>query len=123
MCLQEAIGQFSLYQPFRKIFFIKSILLLLIFFNFEPVYSQIVSENRKQELLYILKQDCGSCHGMTLKGGLGPSLLANTLKDKRVEDLAQTILKGRSLLGMPPWEAFVNSNEALWLAHYLKNGK
>ena len=27
---------------------------------------------RQEELIYRLRQDCGSCHGMTLKGGLGP---------------------------------------------------
>jgi mono/diheme cytochrome c family protein len=27
---------------------------------------------RQAELLHLLKHDCGSCHGMTRKGGLGP---------------------------------------------------
>ena len=36
---------------------------------------------RQAELRYLLKQDCGSCHGMTMKGGLGPALLPQTLKD------------------------------------------
>jgi len=37
-----------------------------------------ISAERQTELLYLLKQDCGSCHGMTLQGGLGSSLLPET---------------------------------------------
>ncbi|HAF55336.1 MAG TPA: cytochrome C55X NirC, partial [Thauera sp.] len=29
---------------------------------------------RARELIHIVRQDCGSCHGLTLKGGLGPAL-------------------------------------------------
>ena len=34
---------------------------------------------RQAELLHLLRHDCGSCHGLTLKGGLGPPLLPATL--------------------------------------------
>jgi len=37
---------------------------------------------RQTELLYLLKHDCGSCHGMTRKGGLGPALLPANLRDR-----------------------------------------
>ena len=30
------------------------------------------SAARQDELLHLLRQDCGSCHGLTLRGGLGP---------------------------------------------------
>jgi hypothetical protein len=30
---------------------------------------------RQKELIHLVRQDCGSCHGMTLQGGLGPALL------------------------------------------------
>ncbi|MGL5987379.1 MAG: hypothetical protein ACRCZ5_10960, partial [Burkholderiales bacterium] len=37
---------------------------------------------RQQTLLHLLKQDCGSCHGMSMKGGLGSPLTAASLADK-----------------------------------------
>lgn len=61
-----------------------------------------VPEQRQQELLHLVKHDCGSCHGMTLKGGLGPSLLPESLKNKPDELLFVTILEGRHGTPMPP---------------------
>ena len=43
------------------------------------------SPARQKELIHLVRQDCGSCHGMTLQGGLGPALLPATLADKPVE--------------------------------------
>ena len=43
---------------------------------------------RARELVHIVRQDCGSCHGLTLKGGLGPALTAEALADKPAEGLA-----------------------------------
>ena len=42
---------------------------------------------RQKQLVHLVRQDCGSCHGMTLNGGLGPALLPETLKDKPAEGL------------------------------------
>lgn len=82
----------------------------------------IVTEERQQQLLHLLKQDCGSCHGMTLKGGLGPALLPSDLANKPVEYLAFTILQGRPNTAMPPWNAFLSPTEAQWLAQQLLDG-
>ena len=41
-----------------------------------------IKQARQNELQYFIKHDCGSCHGMTLKGGLGPALLPETLAAK-----------------------------------------
>ncbi|MCG8427047.1 MAG: cytochrome c, partial [Chromatiales bacterium] len=30
-------------------------------------------QQRQNDLLHLLKHDCGSCHGMRLEGGLGPA--------------------------------------------------
>ena len=43
-----------------------------------------VPPERQDQLRYLLRQDCGSCHGMTLKGGLGPALLPDNLIVMRV---------------------------------------
>ncbi len=77
---------------------------------------------RKTEILHLLKHDCGSCHGMTLRGGLGPSLLPERLKPFTEEQLAATILYGRPGTPMPPWKPFLTEQEALWLAGLLKEG-
>ncbi|MGD8874759.1 MAG: cytochrome c, partial [Gammaproteobacteria bacterium] len=45
---------------------------------------------RQAQLLYLLKHDCGSCHGMTRKGGLGPALLPENLHDFPPEFLVTT---------------------------------
>ena len=37
---------------------------------------------RAAELVRIVRQDCGSCHGMRLTGGLGPALTREALADK-----------------------------------------
>lgn len=81
-----------------------------------------VGSARQGELLHLLKQDCGSCHGLTLKGGLGPSLLAENLKGKPVPFLTSTILNGRPGTAMPPWSALLKPEEAKWLAEVLVKG-
>ena len=74
---------------------------------------------RQRELARMVRQDCGSCHGMTLQGGLGPALLPAELKDKPVEGLAATIYYGRPGTAMPPWQRFLNEAEAQWIAERL----
>ena len=77
---------------------------------------------RQADLLYLLHQDCGSCHGMTLKGGLGPPLLPAALAEKSVDWLGETILHGRRGTPMPPWAEEINANEAAWLVRRLRAG-
>ena len=60
------------------------------------------SPARQKELVGLVRQDCGSCHGMTLAGGLGPALLPSALQGKPQENLAATILHGRPGTPMPP---------------------
>jgi cytochrome c55X len=81
-----------------------------------------ISTERQSELIYLLKQDCGSCHGMTLKGGLGPALLPGTLNGKSRELLVTTILEGRVGTAMPPWKTMLNNDEAGWIATQLQQG-
>ena len=81
-----------------------------------------ISSARQNELLYFIKHDCGSCHGMTLKGGLGPALLPKTLAAKPKDYLVSTILEGRQNTAMPPWKTMLSKNDATWITEQLQNG-
>jgi len=81
-----------------------------------------LTEKRKQSLIHLLKQDCGSCHGMTLKGGLGPALLPKNLKDKPTLLIKNTILFGRPGTAMPPWQGILTEQEVIWLTQQLQQG-
>ena len=78
--------------------------------------------SRRDELITLVRQDCGSCHGLTLKGGLGPALLPETLKDRTANGLKATILHGRPGTAMPPWRQFVTEAEADWIVVKLQKG-
>ena len=80
------------------------------------------SKSRQSELLYRLRQDCGSCHGYTLKGGLGPSLLPAALRGKDDDTLVHVILYGMPGRPMPPWKFEVSRDEAFWLVREMKKG-
>ena len=71
----------------------------------------------------LVKQDCGSCHGMTLKGGLGPDIRARALKQYAAEGLTSVILDGVPGTPMPPWRPLLTEDEAAWIAEYLLKGK
>ena len=81
-----------------------------------------VNPTRQNELVYFLIHDCGSCHGMTLKGGLGPALLPETLSAQPKEFLVTTILEGRKNTAMPPWKSMLSRNDALWITEQLQSG-
>ena len=77
---------------------------------------------RERELVRLVREDCGSCHGIPLKGGLGPALLPETLQDKPDQSLVLTILQGRPGTPMPPWQPFLSEGEAAWIVARLKAG-
>jgi|WetSurMetagenome_2_1015567.scaffolds.fasta_scaffold693270_2 cytochrome c55X len=78
------------------------------------------SLERQVTLRNLLKNDCGACHGLTLQGGMGPALLPANLAGKPDEFLVSTILNGRKGTAMPPWQTFMNHDEALWLVGVLR---
>lgn len=82
-----------------------------------------IPSSRQHELLRLLKHDCGSCHGMTLRGGLGPALLPKFIEGKPKAYLVNTILQGRKGTPMPPWRQFMSEQEAAWLIEVLLKGK
>jgi cytochrome c55X len=77
---------------------------------------------RRAELAHLVRQDCGSCHGLTLKGGLGPALTREALREKPPAGLAATILFGRPGTAMPPWRGFLSEDEAQWVVRRLQEG-
>lgn len=81
-----------------------------------------ISSEREQELQNLLIQDCGSCHGLQMKGGLGPALVPEMLRGKSVEYLSTVILHGRSGTAMPPWRFLLTEEEARWMAEHLLQG-
>jgi len=80
------------------------------------------SAAHQRELVNMVRQDCGSCHGMTFKGGLGPPLTPEALRDKPAGSLTLTILNGRPGTPMPPWRQFVTEAEANWIVVRLQDG-
>ena len=63
----------------------------------------------------MVRQDCGSCHGMRLTGGLGPALTPDALRGRPAGGLAAIILYGRPGSAMPPWRQFVSEAEVGWI--------
>lgn len=77
---------------------------------------------RQKALTHLLLQDCGSCHGMTLKGGLGLPLLPEALAGKDDAALADIIRQGIPGTPMPPWGGEISPDEAIWLVRAMKEG-
>jgi len=100
----------------------KRLLVLTLLVQVTPLASA-PDAARQSELLYLLKHDCGACHGMTRKGGLGPALLPGDLRDRPVAPLVNTILDGRPGTPMPPWRGELTVPEARWLVEVLRTGE
>lgn len=77
---------------------------------------------RQQELVRMVRQDCGSCHGLRLTGGLGPALTREALADKPLDSMVATIYGGRPGTPMAPWKAMLSEADALWIAQQLFAG-
>jgi cytochrome c55X len=82
----------------------------------------IPSADRQAELIRLVRDDCGSCHGLTLKGGLGTPLTPDAIGSKPDMLLRETILRGRTGTAMPGWSDFMNESEAQWIVDQLKTG-
>lgn len=77
---------------------------------------------RQSELVRLVREDCGSCHGLRLTGGLGPPLTPEALQDRPRQALVRTILEGRPGTPMPPWKGFLSEPEAAWIVERLQKG-
>ena len=71
----------------------------------------------------LVHQDCGSCHGLTLKGGLGPDIRPDALAHFDPDTLADVILDGVPGTAMPPWRPLLTQAEVEWMVSYLLNGE
>ena len=85
--------------------------------------SDQLSDDRQQELRNVLIQDCGSCHGLTMHGGLGPALVPDRLVGKSTEYISTVILNGRPGTAMPAWRLLLSPAEARWMAIQLLQGE
>jgi len=84
--------------------------------------AQPVPAARQHELVRVVRQDCGSCHGMRLTGGLGPALTPEALADKPLAAMAATIFHGRPGTPMPGWRTMLSEADAQWIAEQLAQG-
>lgn len=84
--------------------------------------NSLLDTQRRSELMELVRQDCGSCHGMTLRGGLGPSLEPAALAGKDPEQMRFVILHGRRGTPMPPWREHLTESEARWIVELLMKG-
>lgn len=80
------------------------------------------SAARQRELVHLVRQDCGACHGMRLTGGLGLPLTPEALHDKPAESLEATIHGGRPGTAMPPWKTILSDAEIRWIVDKLTTG-
>lgn len=96
--------------------------LLLPFVTQQASAQNILSDKAQSSLLHLLKQDCGSCHGMRLTGGLGPELTSNTMKKLGAKNIFTVIKYGRPGTAMPPWQAILNDDEIQFIADQLVVG-
>ncbi len=99
-----------------------AVLVLVASLNADVQAEDAPPPQRRAELLNLLRHDCGSCHGLTLAGGLGLPLLPEALKGKSPDALRETILHGRGGTPMPPWRDFISEAEAAWLVEHLMKG-
>ena len=75
------------------------------------------------KLMRLVRQECGSCHGMTLKGGLGKPLTPEGLAHLDRTQVASIILDGIPGSPMPPWRPLLSETDANWIAAALKQGQ
>ena len=84
--------------------------------------AESISDERAAQLRHLVKQDCGSCHGLTMKGGLGPPLTPQAIGDKPKEAMLATVMHGRPGTPMPPWSNLLTTEEAKWIVELLYRG-
>ncbi|MEL0167346.1 MAG: cytochrome c [Pseudomonadaceae bacterium] len=77
---------------------------------------------RQAQLEHLLVQDCGSCHGLRMTGGLGPAITRDALTGKPRDSLIATVTHGRPGTAMPGWNALLDEQDIVWLVDLLLEG-
>lgn len=95
----------------------------LMLISFLIYADPVIPPERQLQLQNMVLHDCGACHGMSMKGGLGPALTPAVLENRPEQELLDTILNGRQQTAMPPWKNFLTANEATWIVQQLKTGR
>ena len=73
-------------------------------------------------LASLVRQDCGSCHGLTLKGGLGKPLTPDHLSAWSRDQLVSIVLDGVPGTPMPPWRPLLSEADVRWIVERLQQG-
>lgn len=87
------------------------------------VLADPMPEPRAEALRQMVRQDCGSCHGLRLTGGLGSPITPEALAGRDPGDLSLLILDGLPGTAMPGWRPLLDEGEARWIADYLLEGE
>lgn len=88
-----------------------------------PAFAQPpVDTGRQAQLIRMVRQDCGSCHGIQLTGGLGPALTQPLMAEIPLENLVAIIYNGRPGTPMPGWKTMISEADATWIAQQLRIG-
>ncbi|MCW3149785.1 cytochrome c [Stutzerimonas stutzeri] len=97
-------------------------LALASFLLISPALAAAPSAERQAQLEHLLLQDCGSCHGLRMTGGLGPALTREALAGKPRDSLIATVTHGRPGTAMPGWKALLDEQDIAWLVDLLLQG-
>ena len=83
----------------------------------------VLPQARVQALRQLVLNDCGSCHGLTLRGGLGPALRPELLAPKGQAYVEAMIREGNPANAMPAWKDMLSPSEVTWIAQSLIDGR
>ena len=91
-------------------------LTLVSLLPFSAALADTPTAARQAQLEHLLVQDCGSCHGLRMTGGLGPALTRDAIADKPRDALIATVTHGRPGTAMP------DDQDIAWLVDLLRKG-
>ncbi|RRU77066.1 cytochrome c [Stutzerimonas xanthomarina] len=97
-------------------------LALASFLLIPVVLAAVPTAERQAKLDHLLLQDCGSCHGLRMTGGLGPALTREALAGKPRDSLIATVTHGRPGTAMPGWNALLDEQDIAYLVDRLLEG-
>jgi cytochrome c55X len=97
-------------------------LALVSLLPFSAALADSPTAERQAQLEHLLVQDCGSCHGLQMTGGLGPALTLDAIANKPRDSLIATVTHGRPGTAMPGWNALLSDQDIAWLVDLLLEG-